>query len=404
MNGDDSDWNQLVVDDAATATPLDEPQYRQWLRGQRVFVSSTMDGELTPYRDAVRGYLGAYGGPQTAVMWETVTPADQDPRGAYLGGVDQSTLFVLMLGESYGVDDASGFSPTHQEANRAEERGLARLLFTLDSPRRDGPLQRWLASLYSKVAGNRVESAEGLVKRLDAMLRELAARAQRSWIKLGPFMFPGKVSLTAGPQSGTRYVVTARVASNRVRRGLLELGNRMKHGEMRLTWPDHSFPVRVEEVASESELVGEDAVTVTCRGVDTRGGGMQGVMIGGSMGGGVGPVEQAELWCRRAILGEAYQDAGIGDLLGMLSRPEGPTLPAVLSGTGASGWLAEGLVRLYAVEGLARKWHGAFERLEVGPATGRAVPIRGKFGLHDQFGSASETGGIAGNIMPAEKG
>ena len=47
-------------------------------------------------------------------------------------------------------------------------RGLARLLFTLDSPRRDGPLQRWLASLYSKVAGNRVESAEGLVKRLDA--------------------------------------------------------------------------------------------------------------------------------------------------------------------------------------------------------------------------------------------
>ena len=76
MNGDDSDWNQLVVDDAATVTPLDEPQYRQWLRGQRVFVSSTMDGELTPYRDAVRGYLEAYGGPQTAVMWETVTPAD----------------------------------------------------------------------------------------------------------------------------------------------------------------------------------------------------------------------------------------------------------------------------------------------------------------------------------------
>lgn len=368
MQQDATDWTQLVIDCAAVPSPVDEGRYRQWLGAQRVFVSSVMDDELRSYREAVRTYLKKHGG--QAVMWETVTPQDQPPEQAYLEGVRQSTLFLLMLGQRYGVADASGYSPTHKEANEAEQQRLPRLLFTLPATDRDGRLNDWLRSLYSVISGIEVKSPDHLVERLDDELRKLAARSQRSWIKLGRFVFPGKVSRTTDQQRGEQFVVTARVASNEVRQGLLGMGGPFHQEQMRLTWPDHSFVVRVEAVASESEYVNEDAVTLTCRGVEDRGGEMAMNLNG------VGPTEQAELWARRAILGEACTNQGPADLIDLYTRPDGPTLPQILKSAVLSGWQAEGVARLYAVEELQRKWGGTFDSIEVGPATASGVPIR----------------------------
>ena len=55
-------------------------------------------------------------------MWEEITPRDEGPQRAYLSGVDRSSVFLLILGSRYGVTDQTGYSPTHQEGNRAAER------------------------------------------------------------------------------------------------------------------------------------------------------------------------------------------------------------------------------------------------------------------------------------------
>src|SRR5207248_2661188 len=114
--GAESSWNSLIVENAAHPAPLSEERFRDWMAGRNIFVSSTMDAEMTPFREAVRAYIHSMGA--TPIMWEEITPRDEGPQQAYLGGVDRSGVFVLLFGSRYGVTDASGYSPTHQEGNR----------------------------------------------------------------------------------------------------------------------------------------------------------------------------------------------------------------------------------------------------------------------------------------------
>ena len=399
MHQGDSAWFGLVVDDAASPRPLDEPRYVEWLARQRAFVSSVMDAEMTPYRAAMRAYLASKGA--AAEMWETLVPQDQAPETAYLQGVDRSTLFILILGNRYGVADDTGYSPTHKEANRATARHLPRLLFTLQACDRDGRLVDWLNSLHAVLSGVNVETPDHAVERLDATLRELAARVERSWIKLGRYVFPGRVSRVASPQTGERFVVTARVASDRVRHGLLGLISPFGMGTMPLTWPNHSCLVQVDEVASESEFAAEEAVKVTCRGAGDTGASLA-ASIGTSDGRTIGPVDQAELWARRAILNETIiaNDGGF-NLLSSSTRPDCPTLAEVLASIGASGWLAEGLARLYVVEETYRRWGGLYDHLQVGFATATSLAIDGEFRL-DGVPLGRERARVSGMVSLAQ--
>ena len=106
----------------------------------------------------------------------------------------------------------------------------------------------------------------------------------------------------------------------------------------------------------------------------------------------VGPTEQAEMWARRALGGEK-RDASrgrAGDFVESMTAPDGPALPEILKAENAIGWLAEGLARLYAIEGLAQKFGGYFERLEVGPATATSVRIDARFRTSDHSGRVGE--------------
>jgi hypothetical protein len=104
-------WDDLIIELGATPVPVDDQRFREWMSRQRIFVSSGMDDEMRPARDALRNWIRSWGG--AAEMWEELAPRDQHPRGAYLEGVDRSTLYVLLAGTSYGVQDDTGFSPTH---------------------------------------------------------------------------------------------------------------------------------------------------------------------------------------------------------------------------------------------------------------------------------------------------
>ena len=63
---------------------------------------------------------------------------------------------------------------------------------------------------------------------------------------------------------------------------------------------------------------------------------------------------------------------------GTFSGSETETLPEILQKYSASGWLAEGLVKLYAVEEVSRRYEGHFSHLEIGPATATHVRVKGK--------------------------
>ncbi len=400
--GENPNWTDLLVESSAHPLPLSTERYRAWMAGRQIFVSSLMDQEMTPYRDAVRAHLHAMGA--TPVMWEEITPSDEGPQRAYLGGVDRSSVFVLMLGSRYGVTDQTGYSPTHQEGNRAAERRIPRLLFTLGTVNdadRDGRLNDWLRSLRNELSGASFATANDLVGQLDARLREMAARSERLWIKLGALVFPGIVNSRFDSRGEGEISVTANVTDGEVRRALVEGGQsyRSRSRPERITWSNNSFPIQIESVSVKTEYSAEEQVEVTCKSSQSWNSGSSSIHTMMGSFGKLTAAEMAELWARRAILGEDYRGDGGGalDMTASFSEPEIVLLPDVLRACSAGGWLAEGLTRLYSVEEVSRRYDGHFQYLDVGPSTATSVRIRGAF----TFGAASshqEPIKIEGNV------
>ncbi len=391
MKMERDNWSELIIEQAARPLPLPEDRFRAWMNGQHIFVSSTMDAEMTPFRQAVRSWLQSWGA--MPMMWESITPQDKGPQRAYLDGVDQSTFLLLLLGSRYGVTDESGYSPTHQEANRAAERKITRLLFTLSTVKpsdRDGRLNDWLNSLYRELSGAAFATPEDVITLLESQLRELAARSERVWIKLGNMIFPGKVVSQSSTGSSRSFTITARVTTSRVRQALLSLGQHFgNHGVRadRLTWADASFPVQFESVTSETDFATLSEVEIKCRIPSNwygESGDTMAMMNFGSGYGGrsQGPEDLAVIWARRAFFGEAGGGPrGQLDMAYASTEPESQTLPEVLRAANASGWLAEGLVRLYIVEEVKRRYGGNIEHLQVGPATATGIRVDGAFTL-----------------------
>lgn len=400
--GENPTWKELLVESGAHPLPLSNERYRAWIADRKIFISSLMDQEMMPCREAVRAHLHAMGA--TPVMWEEITPRDEGPQRAFLGGVDRSSVFVLILGSRYGVTDQTGYSPTHQEGNRAAERRIPRLLFTLgtiNDSDRDGRLNDWLRSLRNEISGASFSAASDLVSQLDARLQEMAARSERLWIKIGALVFPGIVNSRFDSRGEGEITVTANVTDGEVRRALLEGGQlyRSRPRAERITWSNNSFPIQIESVTVKTEYSAEEKVEIVCKSSQNWSTGSSSIHTMMGSFGKLTAAEMAELWARRAILGKHYQGESAGglDMTASFSEPETATLPEVLRMCGASGWLAEGLTRLYSVEEVSRRYDGHFQYLDVGPSTATSVRIKGAF-TFGAAGSHKEPISIEGNV------
>jgi hypothetical protein len=361
-----------------------------------------MDPEMALFREAVRSHLHALGA--TPVMWEEITPRDEGPQRAYLSGVDRSSAFVLILGSRYGITDHTGYSPTHHEGNRAAERRIPRLLFTLSTIKdsdRDGRLNDWLRSLYNDISGASFATATDLVSQLDARFREMAAQSERLWIKLGSLVFPGTVSSSFDNRGDGEISVAANVTDGAVRRTLLAGGQSYRSRAERVTWSNSSFPIQVEFVSLKTEYSGEEQVQIICKTSQNWNVGSSSIHTVMASFGKFTAAEMAEIWARRSILGEPYkeEDRTTGlDISASFSKPETVTLPEILRTYSAGGWLAEGLTRLYAVEEVARRYEGHFLHLDVGPATATNVRIQGTFTFGAAMGARNESINIEGSV------
>ena len=358
-----------------------------------------MDEEMTSARDAVGAYLREQAA--APVMWESITPADRRAQDAYLDGVEQSKLLVLMLGSRYGRADATGYSPTHKEERRARELDIPRLLFERDGVRRsdrDGRLNDWIDSLYSEISGAKFGDSGELVRKLDRQLRELASMQDTYWVKLGPLVFPGSVSRRSS-RDGGEFVIRASLGDPVVRRAVAGLADmRARVRADRLTWALQTHTISVSSVASHSVGTSLDDVEVTCDVTADRAyGGMFGGMSFSADGRSIGPAEQVELWAREALFGERSEGNRRprhgGDILRAFVAHEGPTLPEVLGRYRAGGWLAEGLSRLFAIEEATAKFGGHFDRLEVGPSTASSIRFEGAYRLETHESDVAEISG-----------
>jgi hypothetical protein len=375
-------WNNLLIETTARPQPLAEERFREWVAGKGIFISSRRDAEMNPVRQAARQYLYEIGA--HPIMWEGMTPIDEASEQAYLNGVDQSDIFVLLVGRSYGIADSTGYSPIHKEGNQATKRKIPRLIFKLEGiqdSERDGRLNDWLFSLYKEVSVASF-STHSFVSQLDARLREMAARSYRFWIKLGNLVFPGLVKSESIPsRGGNHFTVTARVTQGSVRHALLSLGKLYRSDQAyinRITWSDQSFPIQVDSVSTDSEFTTENLVRIECTTPQNFHGysGDTSRMIpvsGGVRGNSLGPADLAYIWATLAIFGKEVEiDSSLLSLAQSFTRPDTSPLPELLRTTKASGWIAEGLTRLYIVEEFLQRYPGYFEYLNPhsAPSTG----------------------------------
>lgn len=139
----------LTIDLAAAGRRLSDEEFTAWAGNQTVFLSSVM-GELVEERRALASALEASG---FTVRWfEEFGGRDDNAEEAYLSEVRAASLYLGLLGDSYGSmlasDPYAGYSATHAEYLEARARGK-RISFWERKPaeRREGHARSFLTEV-----------------------------------------------------------------------------------------------------------------------------------------------------------------------------------------------------------------------------------------------------------------
>ncbi len=98
---------------------------------ERIFVSSVqkeLQAERAAVRDFVRGdaLLRRF---FDVFVFEDLPASDRRADEVYLDEVERSAIYLGLLGDEYGAEDAAGVSPTEHEFDHATARGKVRLVF-----------------------------------------------------------------------------------------------------------------------------------------------------------------------------------------------------------------------------------------------------------------------------------
>jgi hypothetical protein len=170
--------------DAARLAPPSPDELRQWAQNNRVFVSSVMT--LPEARMAAIEAVESIGA--TPVAWELITPAPVAPEDAWYGGVESSHVLIALLSREYGIRRSDGFSATHAEFRRAEDRGIGRFVYldaTVGDHERDGDLQNWVREIRSLYSYGEFRNPDDLGTSIRRRLTDLAAVQLYTWVKIG---------------------------------------------------------------------------------------------------------------------------------------------------------------------------------------------------------------------------
>ena len=107
-------------------------------------------------------------------LFEDVPVSDRRPDALYLNEVEQSDLYVGLLGNDYGFEDKDGISPTEREFDQATTSGIHRLIFVkgTDDNARHPKMQALIRKAQAGLIRKRFNTSEELVTALYAALIE----------------------------------------------------------------------------------------------------------------------------------------------------------------------------------------------------------------------------------------
>ena len=155
----------------------------------RIFISS-VQREFAQERKALRDFLR--NDPLMrrffdVFLFEDVPASDRRPDNLYLDEVEQSDLYVGLLGNNYGSEDADGISPTEREFNQATDSGIHRLIFVkgTDDNLRHPKMQALIRKAQVGLIRKRFNTSEELVTALYTALVEYLD--SEDLIRSGPF-------------------------------------------------------------------------------------------------------------------------------------------------------------------------------------------------------------------------
>ncbi len=103
---------------------------------ERIFISSLARGEMAAIRQSARRAVESLD--MVPVMFETGAAAGEASRRELLDRLAKCDAVVLLLGAEYGEQSARGVSPTEEEFQEAQERGIPVLALVQDAEREPG--------------------------------------------------------------------------------------------------------------------------------------------------------------------------------------------------------------------------------------------------------------------------
>lgn len=175
-----------VVDIAAAARRLSSDERATWADEQRVFVSSVME-ELAEERRAVAATVREVGA--EAVWFEEFGGRDDDPTRAYVSEVASSTIYVGILGRTYGRLLPTRRSATHEEYREAERRGLRIAVWVRHGEEHQGDQRDLVNEIRTFHTTGSFESPQDLALGVQSRLERIAAEESSPWTKLGDVIF-----------------------------------------------------------------------------------------------------------------------------------------------------------------------------------------------------------------------
>jgi len=348
----------VLVDSTAVARRADPDRAREWLGGQRVFISSAM-GDTAAERRAVADVIEEMG---ARAVWFEEFGRDADAEEAYLTEVDASTIYIGILNELYGrPNPPDGDSATEMEYRRARDGGTrVNVYVAANAPRREGALSRFIERVRFFVTSENYSDAEDLARRVQRRLEELASEALSPWIKLGDFVFRADEVVDAGNTITIRARVSEDIAHQ------LEALRDRRHGRERVRFVSRSRVAEGEAagVRRTTRAGGAEELAIELSNVQPPHG--DGMRAGT---GGYSPDELVELGVRALFLGEP-----IPDQMGMLGfmTDTGIGVDDLRQAFDLSNEFAEAVVRLVVSDGLIGSGNARrVISLSLGPRTGQ---------------------------------
>lgn len=157
---------------------------------KRIFVSSVQK-EFAGVRRLLKRYVARNPAYRrlfdTFVFEEDVVAADRRTDEVYLGELRGCDIYLGLIGDEYGFEDASGVSPTEREYDEATRLGIPRLLFVRgrDSARRHPKEAAFLSKVSAGLIRARCDDDSTLLLEVYASLDALLL--EEGVYRLGPF-------------------------------------------------------------------------------------------------------------------------------------------------------------------------------------------------------------------------